>query len=354
MKNKKIFNDTLLYTLTSIILGLLVGAVILSISGFNPIEGYSAMIEGIFGKPKYIAWTIIKATPLILTGLSVAFAFRTGLFNIGAEGQFVMGALVATLVGYFVHLPAIIHIPLTLAAGCAAGALWAGISGILKSKFGVNEVISTIMLNWIALYFQNYVIMMESFRKPNSEASYDIQSTAEINITWLKSIVGPATSTNWGILIALIVTIIISYILYKTVLGFELRAVGFNRHGAEYAGINVNKSVVTSMAIAGLLAGMAGAMHVMGVAHKVTILAAQEGYGFDGMAVALIGNNTPIGAVLAGLLFGGLKYGGGKMQVIGAPTEVINIVIGSIIYFIAASRLVKIIVDKIRGGKANA
>jgi len=354
MKNKKIFNDTLLYTLTSIILGLLVGAVILSISGFNPIEGYTAMIDGIFGKPKYIAWTIIKATPLILTGLSIAFAFRTGLFNIGAEGQFIMGALVATLVGYFVHLPAIIHIPLTLSAGCAAGALWAGISGVLKSRFGVHEVISTIMLNWIALYFQNYVIMMEGFRKPNSEASYDIQNTAVLDITWLKSIVGPATSTNWGIVIALIVTIIISYILYKTVLGFELRAVGFNKYGAEYAGINVNKSMITSMAIAGLLAGMAGAMHVMGVAHKITILAAQEGYGLDGIAVALIGNNTPIGTVLAGLLFGGLKYGGSKMQVIGAPTEIINIVIGSIIYFIAASKLIKVLFDKVRGGKSNA
>ena len=353
MKNKKIINDTLLYTLISIVLGLLVGAVVLYISGFNPIEGYGAMLNGIVGKPKYIAWTIIKATPLILTGLSVAFAFRTGLFNIGAEGQFIVGTLAAALVGYFVHLPAIIHIPLTLIAGCLAGALWAAFAGMLKARFGVHEVISTIMLNWIAMYLLNYVIMFNSFRLPNSEASQMIQNTAMIDIKWLKAIVGPATATNWGIVVALIVTVIIAYILNKTVLGFELRAVGFNKFGAEYAGINVNKSMVTSMAIAGLLAGMAGAMHVMGVSHNITILAAQEGYGFDGIAVSLIGNNTPIGAVLAGLLFGGLKYGGSKMQTIGAPTEVINIVIGSIIYFVAASRLVKILVNKLRGGKAN-
>ncbi|SHH29014.1 ABC transporter permease [Tepidibacter thalassicus] len=354
MRNKKIFNNTLLYTLISIFVGLIVGALFLKLAGYSPIEGYSTMLNGIFGKPKYIAWTIIMSTPLILTGLSVAFAFRTGLFNIGAEGQFIMGALAATLVGYFVHLPAIIHVPLTLISGCLAGALWGSIAGFLKSKFGVNEVISTIMLNWIAFYLSNYFIMIEAFREPNSEASRTIQQTAKIDITWLKSLVGPATKVNWGIVIALILTAIIAYVLYKTVLGFELRAVGFNKYAAEYAGINVNKSMLISMAIAGLLAGAAGAMHVMGVSHKITILAAQEGYGFDGIAVSLIGNNTPIGVVLAGFLFGALKYGGGKMQIIGAPTEVINIVIGSIIYLIAASRLIKIIIEKARGGKADA
>lgn len=352
-KNKKIMNDTLLYTLISIFLGLLVGAIVLSVSGFSPIAGYSEMIKGIFAKPKYLAWTVVKSTPLILTGLSVAFAFRTGLFNIGAEGQFIIGALAATLVGYFVHVPAIIHIPLTLLSGCLAGAIWGGLAGILKSKFGVNEVISTIMLNWIAFYLSNYFIMMDGFKKPGTEASFNIQDTAAIDIKWLKSLVGPATRVNWGIVIALILVVIISYLLYKTVLGFELRAVGFNKYAAEYAGINVNRSMVISMAIAGLLAGSAGAMHVMGVSHKITILAAQEGFGFDGIAVALIGNNTPIGAILGGFLFGALKYGGGKMQNIGAPTEVINIVIGSIIYFIAASRMVKIIIDKMRGGKAD-
>ncbi|OPJ55769.1 ABC transporter permease [Alkalithermobacter paradoxus] len=354
MKNKKIFSDTFMYTLISIVLGFIVGGIVLSFAGFNPFEGYGAMINGVFGEPRYIAWTIVRATPLILTGLSVAFAFRTGLFNIGAEGQFIVGALTAALVGYFVKLPAIIHIPLTLLSGCLAGALWAVIAGVLKAKFGVNEVISTIMLNWIALYLQNYVIMLEGFRRPNSESSYDIQATAGINIDWLRSIVGPATRVNWGIVISLILVVIVAYILYKTVLGFELRAVGFNKYGAEYAGINVNRSMVTSMAIAGLLAGAAGAMHVMGVSRRVTILAAMEGYGFDGIAVSLIGNNTPLGVTLGALLFGGLKYGGSKLQTIGAPTEVINIVIGSIIYFIAASRLVKIVVQKIKGGKANA
>lgn len=348
---KGLISEKLIYTLVSIFLGFLVGAAVLGIAGFNPLEAYGVMIEGIFGKAKYMAWTVIYATPLILTGLSVAFAFRTGLFNIGAEGQYVVGAMAATLVGYFVHAPAIIHIPLTFLAGCLAGGAWAGLAGFLKSKFGVHEVISTIMLNWIAIYLSNFAVTTKGFRFPNSEASQSIQKTAKIGIDWLKPLVGPATKVNWGIVIAIIVVLLIAFLLFKTTLGFELRAVGFNKDAAEYGGINVNKSIITSMAIAGMLAGMAGAIQVMGVSHKITILAAMEGYGFDGISVSLIGANSPFGVLLAAILFGGLKYGGTKMQTIGAPPEVISIVIGSIIYFIAASNLVKILVQKMKGGK---
>ncbi len=354
MMKKFKLNEQLLYTILSIFLGFLVGAVILIIAGFNPIEAYSVMIKGIVGKPRFIAWTIVYATPLILTGLSVAFAFRTGLFNIGAEGQYIVGSMVAVLVGYFFDGPAFIHIPLAIIAGCLAGALWAAIAGLLKAKFGINEVISTIMLNWIALYLSNFVTIIDGFRLPNSEASYSIKETASIGISFLKPLVGTA-KVNWGIVIAIIAAILVYYIIFKTTLGYELRAVGYNKHAAEYGGINVNRSIIVSMAIAGGLAGLAGVTQVLGVSHKITILAAAEGYGFDGIAISLIGANSPFGVVMAGLLFGGLKYGGSKLQTIGAPPEVVSIVIGSIIYFIAASSIVKILINKfkVKGGRNN-
>lgn len=343
-------NKQFIYTLISILLGFIVGGLILSYAGFNPFHAYGVMINGVIGQPRYVAWTIVYATPLILTGLSVAFAFKTGLFNIGAEGQYIVGSLSAAWIGYFFHGPAIIHIPLCILGGILAGAVWAGIAGYLKTKFGVHEVISTIMLNWTALYLSNFVVSVEGFKVPNSESSQSIQETASTAIGFMKGLVGTA-KVNWGIVIALIAAVIIYYIIYKTTLGFELRGVGYNRDAAEYGGINVNRSVVVSMAIAGGLAGLAGATQVLGVSQRVTILAAAEGYGFDGIAVALIGANSPIGVVLSALLFGGLKYGGSKLQSIGAPPEVVSIVIGSIIYFIAASSLFKILSEKIKGKK---
>ena len=323
-------------------------AIVLVISGNSPIKAYGAMIEGIIGKPKYIAWTIIKATPYILTGLSIAFAFKTGLFNIGAEGQFIIGALVATLVGYSVQLPAIIHIPLTIILAGLAGGLWGSIAGFLKSRFGINEVIATIMLNWIAFYLSNFMVSNSFISVENSEASVNIQESASIGIDWLKGLVGPATSVNWGIIISIILVFVIWFVLTKTTLGFELRAVGHNKDAAEYAGIDVGKSILKSMAIAGLLAGVAGAIQVMGVTHNITVLAAQEGYGFDGIAVALIANSNPIGVIFSGLLFGAFKYGGIKMQSVGAPSEVINIVIGSIVFFIALSNGLRMLYLKMK------
>lgn len=353
INKKSLIDDAVKFSLLSILLGLLVGAIVLLISGNSPIRAYGAMIDGIFGKPKYIVWTIIKATPYILTGLSIAFAFKTGLFNIGAEGQFIIGALVATLVGYSVNLPAIIHIPLTIIAAAIAGGLWGSIAGFLKSKFGINEVIATIMLNWIAFYLSNFMVSNSFISVPNSEASVNIQDSASIGIDWMKGLVGPATSVNWGIVISIILVFVIWFVLTKTTLGFELRAVGNNKDAAEYAGIDVGKSILKSMAIAGLLAGVAGAIQVMGVTHNITVLAAQEGYGFDGIAVALIANSNPIGVIFSGLLFGAFKYGGVKMQSVGAPSEVINIVIGSIVFFIALSNGLRMLYLKMKEKRAK-
>ncbi len=367
---KKFFSGNLSYTLTSIMLGLIIGAFALTISGYNPIEAYYIILRGIFGKFKYLSYTIIYATPLIITGLSVAFAFRTGLFNIGAEGQFIIGALVATLSGYFIHLPPIIHVIVVFILASIAGGVWGSIAGYLKAKFGIHEVIATIMLNWIALYLNNYIVMLDGFKRPNSEASYKIKETASIMIleNWKYSDTGRAwlenhsilkgifrTPVNLGFIFAILLAIVIWYILRKTTLGYELRAVGFNRYAAEYGGINVNRSIIISMVIAGMLAGSAGALQVMGRTKQVAVLAAMEGYGFDGIAVALIGNNTALGCALSGLLFGALKYGGPKIQpTLGAPSEIVDIVIGTIVFFVAIPKFIKMMYtlkSKKRGDK---
>ncbi len=346
-------------TIISIFLGFFVGAMVLLVAGFNPVEAYWAILKGIFARPKYIAYVIIYSTPLIITGLSVAFALRTGLFNIGAEGQYVVGAITAAMAGHFFHLPMILHVIVCILLAGFAAALWGGLAGYIKAKFGVHEVISTIMLNWIALYLSNWTLTLKFFGKQGTGKSFVIQQTARIDLfgQWKITQAGIEfmrshkylgdvlkTPVNLGILVAILLAFLMWYVLNKTTLGYELRAVGYNPHAAEYGGINVNKSIITSMFIAGGIAGTAGALQVMGVSHRIAKLAVMEGYGFDGIAVALIGNNTGAGSVFAGILFGALKYGGSKIQdAINAPTEVINIMVGTIVLFIAMPSLIRMI-----------
>lgn len=347
-----------IYTILAIVLGIIIGSIILLISGTNPVEAYKVIFLGAFGKPKYISWTIVKAVPLILTGLSVAFAFNTGLFNIGAEGQYIVGSIGALVVGLLLDLPPVIHGLAALLVGALCGYLWGAIVGILKAKFQVNEVISSIMMNWIAFYLSNYLLSFPILRSIESDNSYPIKQSASIKIAgvwkmsesgraylaqhkFLKDILNPPL--NFGIIIAIIAALVVWYILKKTTLGYELRAVGFNEKAAEYGGIDINKSIVKSMGIAGILAGLAGAITVLGVSGDIGIMAAQEGYGFDGMAVALIAGNNPLGTIPAALLYAGLTYGGGKLTTIGTYSEVVNIIIGIMILFIAMPKLLDMI-----------
>ncbi|MBP9681050.1 MAG: ABC transporter permease [Bacteriovorax sp.] len=351
-----------LLSLLCVISGLLFGALILKLSGISALEAYQVMWDGAFSKPSYIAYIIIRSTPLILTGLSVAFAFRTGLFNIGSEGQFIIGALSAAYFGYIFSFNPWIQIPLILALSILTSSLYGGLAGFLKARFGVHEVISTIMLNWIALYFSNFMVMLEGFHKPNTETSEFIQSSSSLTffedwkvsdagIEWLshheflKEFLRPPV--NAGIFIAFIAVFFVWIILTKTSFGFKLKAVGSAPEAARYAGINVNKKMTQSMMIAGGLAGLAGATHVMGVSKNIAILAAHEGYGFDGIAVSLIGSNSPIGATLAGFFLGTLKYSGQKIQsALEAPSEVISIMIGAIIFFIAIPVIFEKFIDQ--------
>ena len=347
-----------LYTILAIVLGILIGSIILLLSGTNPVEAYKVIFLGAFGKPKYISWTIVKAVPLILTGLSVAFAFNTGLFNIGAEGQYIVGSIGALVVGLLLDLPPVIHGLVALLVGAFCGYIWGALVGLLKAKFQVNEVISSIMMNWIAFYLSNYLLSFPILRSIESDNSYPIKESASIKIAgawkmsesgraylaqhkFLKDILNPPL--NFGIIMAILAAIVVWYILKKTTLGYELRAVGFNEKAAEYGGIDINKSIVKSMGIAGILAGLAGAITVLGVSGDIGIMAAQEGYGFDGMAVALIAGNNPLGTIPAALLYAGLTYGGGKLTTIGTYSEVVNIIIGIMILFIAMPKLLDMI-----------
>jgi simple sugar transport system permease protein len=329
--NNSKFRATLILTIRSIFFGLAFGAIVLLLSGHDPILAYEKLFMGIFSKPKYLCWVVIKSTPIILTGLSVAFAFRTGLFNIGAEGQFMIGTLTATILGVVLDLPPAIHIPIVVMGAMLAAGLFGGFAGWLKGTYGVNEVISTIMLNWIALYLANYFVYLPMLKNPGTESTFDIRESAKINFSWLETITGPGVKNNWGFLIVIIGVIIISFYLFKTTKGFELRAVGYNKHAAKYAGIDMKRAIIRSMFIAGALAGLAGAVQVMGVSYHISKLSISENYGFTGIAVSLLGSNSPVGVIFAGLMFGGMQYGGAKMQFVGVPSEVINIIFGIII-----------------------
>ncbi|ASS75583.1 branched-chain amino acid ABC transporter permease [Tumebacillus algifaecis] len=330
--------NAFLVPVLAVILGMIVGALIMLAMGYNPIQAYSLMFQGIFANPYYMGETLRAVTPLIFAGLAVAFAFRTGLFNIGVEGQFIVGQLAAAWVGISWDLPPVLHaITAVLVAMIAAG-LYAGFAGWLKARLGVHEVITTIMLNYIALFSANYII--RNFLKGASEGTKDILPSASIASPFLSNLFEGAR-INWGLFIALGLTLLMYWLLWKTTTGYELRAVGFNPHASEYAGMNVSKNIVLSMVISGMLAGAGGAVETLGVYGYMVISAGFTGIGFDGIAVALIGANNPFGVVLGALLFGGFSFGADNMQrAEGIPTESIQIVISMVIYFVAASAII--------------
>jgi general nucleoside transport system permease protein len=333
-----------LVPLIAVVIGLLVGALFMVFSGNNPVEGYGALFTGIFGTLYDFGETIRQITPLIFTGLSVAFAFRTGLFNIGAEGQYIIGSFVAVVVGIVINLPWFIEAPLAFLAGCVAGGLWSAIAGYLKARFHVHEVISTIMLNYIALIIVNYLI--RTYFKAASERTVDIHPSSAISSPWLSDLFDGAR-IHLGIIIAFLFAYLFYVMLWKTVWGFELRSVGFNHLASEYAGMSVSRNLILSMLISGMLAGAGGASEVLGVYGYLAINPAFPGNGFNGIAVALLGANSPVGILLAAALFGALTYGSDNMQQQAQiPTEVVSIVIAVIILFVASNEAVKRILHR--------
>ena len=341
-KKNSILSSNAFYTLISIVIGFVVGAILLSIAKINPLDAYKQLFNGVFGKPKFMVWCLIYAAPLIFTGLSVAFSFKTGVFNIGAEGQFVVGSLTACVLGILIKAPAIIHVPLCFLGAALAGGIWGAIVGILKIKKGVNEVLSYIMFNWIAFYLSNFVVNLSIIHKDGGgEATKDIAATARILAP--KSIIAAtgASAANYGFILAIIFAVIVWFIINRTTLGFKLRAVGFSNTAAQYAGIDTGKSFLTAMAFSGALAGIGGAVQLMGMSGRISQFSGQEGYGFQGITVALIASSNPIACIFAGIFYGAMKYGGGKLSLVNAPAEVVDIIMGIIILFIAISSLFK-------------
>ena len=359
----KIMRKPITSAIVAILFGFFVATIVLASAGSDPVEAFGALIDGMIGKPKYIANVIIKATPLLFTGVAVAFAFRVGLFNIGAEGQYVFGTVFATIVGILLDLPPVLQIPVVLLVGMLAGAAAGALVGWLKAKFGIHEVITSIMLNWISLYFNNFVVNSEAFHKANSTKSLPINSSGYTMLfTDMKSspdglaalkdipIVGDAiarTDANVGIIVAIIAAIFIGWLLMRTKVGYEMRAVGFNRDAAQFTGINVKRNLVLCMAISGALCGVAGALNITGLnPHSISVLAAFENYGFNGLSVAFIAGCSPVGCIPASLLFAGLLYGGQSVQqVVGAPSEIISIIIGTIVFFMALGGVIPMLAE---------
>lgn len=338
-------------SLLAVLLGLIFGALLMVVIGKNPIEAYTALLQGAFSSIENLGNTLAKASPLILTGLAVAFAFRTGLFNIGAAGQMLFGAFCATAAGLTLNLPAGLQILAVIFAGIIGGALWAFIPGLLKAKFNVNEVVSTIMMNWIA-YWTVYYMVPKHFKGAMDTESQKLPEASTLKAEWLTNMFD-GSYINFGLVLAIIAVIVVAFILNKTVLGYELKAVGFNRDGAEYAGISVNKSIIISMMISGALAGLAGVAAYTGNADVMQI-GVMPTEGFDGIAVALLGANTPIGALVSGIFFGVLYTGKGFMSVMAdVPPEITDTIMAVIIYFAATSVLIGNVVDKVKKRNQN-
>ena len=340
-------------SLLAILASFLVGGIILLAAGHNPVEAYVGLVYGALGSPRFIANTVIMSTSLILTGLSVTFAYKTGLFNIGVEGQFILGTIAAVFLGYFLNLPPVIHpIAVMLGAMLVAGA-YGSLVGLLKAKYNIHEVLSSIMLNWIALNLLNLYIGIDAFRRPGSNSAHTIQDSAVIiffhrmkrtpeGIAQLReseflSEVVLRTDLNFGIFIAVGAVFIVKFVLDKTTLGYTLKAVGANKDAAEFAGINVKKSMVMSMFISGMLAGLAAAVHITGISpNTISMLGGFQNFGFNGIPVALLANASIVPNIFSSLLFGGMNYGSGYVQArFGVATEIIDIMIGLIIFFVA-------------------
>ncbi len=311
-------------------------------SGRSPLEtlgaAYVGLFQGAFGSPRALSETLIVSTPYILAGLAVALGFRCGLFNIGAEGQFYVGSISAVVVGYSISLPAILHIPLALLAGMIGGGLFAAIPGYLKARFGIHEVINTIMLNYIGVKTIDFLVR-GPLRDPKAslDQTYYILDTAKLPLLFP----GSDLRVHIGILIALAAAVAVYWLLFKTTLGYEIRTVGANPSVARYAGMSVSKNFVIAMALSGALAGLAGAIQQLGMNYTLKAIFA-TGYGFDSIAVALLGKSHPFGIIPAALLWGALRNGASLMQVrSNMSIDLINIVQALVIMFVAADQMIR-------------
>jgi simple sugar transport system permease protein len=327
----------------AVTLAFLVGGIALAVTGYSPLEAYRAMLIGAFGDVFGIGQTLTQSTPIIFTALSFMFAFKCGLFNIGAEGQLLVGGLAAALVGISLNnWPVFIHLPLALLAGALAGGVWSFIPAVLKVKLGAHEVITTMMLSYVAFYMTSYLVNYP-FKAPGWVA----QTVVIFPSAQLPRILLP-TQLSASIFLAVGLTLLIYYTLKKTTIGYEVRAVGLSPSAAESGGISPQKSMVLAFIVSGAIAGLGGAGEILGV-HRRFIEGFSPGYGWDGLAVALIGRLHPIGMVFSAMLFGALRSGGMVMErATGVPHDIVFMLQALVVLFVAAPRLIRFLLK--RGG----
>lgn len=328
--------DRVYFPLVSILASFVVAGAAFALMGFDPFTAFGGLLSGSLGNLNAWGETLNKATPVILTGLSYAIAQRCGVVNLGAEGQVYIGALCAVIVGTEVSLPAPIHIPLTLLSAFVGGALFGTLPAIMKNRFGASELITTIMFNYVALYFTHYMIAGPI--KDMDSGSNFAQSKQMLETAQLPRLLS-GTRLHAGILVAILALLFYQFFLFHTTRGYEMRVIGLNSSAGRCAGMNVRSNTLLSMFLAGGFAGLGGACELMGVQLRI-MENAFNGFGFDGVAVALLGGNTSGGIVLSGLLFGALKSGANKMQMkSGVPTATIYMLQGLIILFVVGKKL---------------
>lgn len=341
----------ILVPLIAIALGILVGCIMLLISNKNIASLFIGLVKGFSGfdllKPhlgfnlRYVGEFLVSAMPIILTGLSVGFAYRCGMFNIGVEGQFIMGSLAACVFGILCPIP--YAFVFCLIFGALAGAVWAFIPGLLKSKFNISEVVTGIMLNYTAMYTSNY--FLKQLPGSNNQRTVEIAESAKLTSEFLQQLTNHSRF-HLGFIAVIIGLIIYWFIIEKTSFGYSLRATGFNKEGARYAGIKVEKSTIYSIMISGALAGLAGAIVLQGTFGYGRIMVAQENYGFDGIAVALVGGANALGILFSGLLFALLKVSQPILQLNGVPKEIGEIISSSIVFFVALQYAIQLLLAK--------
>ena len=325
-------------SLAALIGALLIGAIFILLAKSDPVRAYKVMLTGPFSSSFGLTETLVRTTPLLLTGLGIIISFRSGVLNIGGEGQILIGAIAAAVVALKLEsLPSLVLFPLVLLSGAAAGGIWGGIAGFLKARLNVNEILSTVMLNQIAA--QLYLLLIRGILIDPQEVAYGtgVPQTALVpNAVWLSRLI-PGTRLNTGFILALVLAVAVYVLLMKTTVGYRLRAVGAGPEAAKYAGINVPFYMVLSMFLAGALAGLAGTVEVLGVHHRA-LEDISAGYGFSAIVAALFGRLHPIGVIPASILFGALILGADMMQrAVSIPAAIVMVIQGFIILFVVGS-----------------
>ncbi|BCR09072.1 ABC transporter permease protein [Borrelia miyamotoi] len=345
-------NSSVFINFFSFFLGILILGLIVLILGYSPFRMYYIMLEGVFSSPKHFGYILSYATPLIFTGLSIGIALKAGLFNIGVESQFMLGSISALIAGIFLDFSPLLHVIFIFIFSFLASGILGILIGYLKIKFNISEIISGIMFNWILFHLNNLIIDLSFIKKDNSDLSRSIRESAFIDFfgSWKFSSEGLAyraehpfindllkTPLNFGIIIGIVIAILIWILLNKTILGFKIKSVGYNIAASYRVGIDIKKVLMFVMFLSGALAGLAGAVQVMGVNKSIFKLYYMEGTGLNGIAVSLIGNNSPIGIIFASILFSVLLYGSGRVQsLMSLSSAVVTLMIGIVMILISA------------------